>query len=168
MFKLLGMLLVLVMTAASATAEPPIADPVLIEDLVAANRILYDQGVVDGFGHVSVRHDKDAEHFLLARSMAPGLVTATDIMEFDRDGNAIDPKGRAHGGGPLGRVLTDERVETLIEAHENAFLAFASFSPLRQPFFLLVPSAACGSLSCGLRSRHVVSRQGLIDHRATR
>src|SRR5438105_1235307 len=83
------------MTAASAAAQSPTADPALIEDLVAVNRILYDQVVVDGFGHVSVRHDKNPEHFLLARSMAPGLVTAADIMEFDRDGNAIDPTGRA-------------------------------------------------------------------------
>ena len=82
-----------VTTAASAQTLP--ADPALIEDLVAANRILYDQGVVDGFGHVSARHDKNPEHFLLARSMAPGLVTAADIMEFDRDGNAVDPQGRA-------------------------------------------------------------------------
>src|SRR5260221_607644 len=54
----------------------PEADPALIEDLVAANRILYDQGVVDGFGHVSLRHDKRPEHFLLARSMEPGLADA--------------------------------------------------------------------------------------------
>src|SRR5207253_8551579 len=71
------------------------ADQDLLADLVAANRILYDQGVVDGFGHVSVRHGKNPEHFLLARSMAPGLVPAPDLMEFDRDGNAIDPTGRA-------------------------------------------------------------------------
>ena len=95
MCKVLAVLLGLVMTAASAAAQPPTADPTLIEDLVAANRILYNQGVVDGFGHVSVRHDKNPEHFLLARSMAPGLVTAADIMEFDREGNAIDPTGRA-------------------------------------------------------------------------
>src|SRR5215813_9891147 len=42
----------------AASAGP--ADPALIDDLVAANRILYDQGVVDGFGHVSSRHDKNA------------------------------------------------------------------------------------------------------------
>ena len=65
-----------------------------IDDLVAANRILSDQGVVDGFGHVSARHEVDTAHFLLARSMAPGLVTADDIMEFDLDGNALDPRER--------------------------------------------------------------------------
>ena len=42
----------------------------LIEDLVYANRILYDQGVIDGFGHVSVRDEKNPQHFLMSRSMA--------------------------------------------------------------------------------------------------
>jgi HCOMODA/2-hydroxy-3-carboxy-muconic semialdehyde decarboxylase len=44
--------------------------------------------VVDGFGHVSLRHPKDPGRFLLARSMAPGLVTARDIVTYDLDGNA--------------------------------------------------------------------------------
>src|ERR1043165_6293134 len=85
---LLGVLMTL-----PAMAQAP--DPALVEELVAANRILYDQGVVDGFGHVSARHDKDPNKFLLARSMAPGLVTAQDIMEFDLDGKAVDLQGRA-------------------------------------------------------------------------
>jgi ribulose-5-phosphate 4-epimerase/fuculose-1-phosphate aldolase len=63
-----------------ATSQPIAADSALIDDLVIANRILYNEGVVDGFGHISVRHDKAPERFLLARSMAPGLVTAADIM----------------------------------------------------------------------------------------
>jgi ribulose-5-phosphate 4-epimerase/fuculose-1-phosphate aldolase len=67
----------------------------MIDDLVAANRILSDQGVVDGFGHISARHPGDPTRFLLARSMAPGLVTVDDIMEFDLDGAALDPQGRA-------------------------------------------------------------------------
>src|SRR5437588_966819 len=94
MCKVLAVLLGLVMTAASAAGQSPTADPELIEDLVAANRILYDQGVVDGFGHVSVRHDREPAHFLLARSMAPGLVTAADIVEHDRDGEAVEGDGR--------------------------------------------------------------------------
>ena len=64
-------------------------------ELATANRILFDQGVVDGFGHVSIRDPGDPGRFLLARSMAPGLVTPTDIMQFDLDGAAIDPRGRA-------------------------------------------------------------------------
>ena len=50
------------------------ANPGLILDLVAANHILYDHGVVDAFGHVSVRHDKAPDRFLLARNMAPHVV----------------------------------------------------------------------------------------------
>jgi ribulose-5-phosphate 4-epimerase/fuculose-1-phosphate aldolase len=70
------------------------ANSVLIEDLVVANRILSQQGVVDGFGHVSARSEADPARFLLARSMAPALVTADDIMELDLDGNALEPRGR--------------------------------------------------------------------------
>lgn len=69
-------------------------DPELIEDLVVANHILFREGVVDGFGHVSARHDRDPSRFLLARSIAPATVTVDDIMEFDLEGIAIDPKGR--------------------------------------------------------------------------
>ncbi len=75
------------------SADTP--DPALIDDLVAANHILYREGVVDGFGHVSARHDKRPDRFLLARSMAPGLVTTDDILDFDLDGNAIAAGGRA-------------------------------------------------------------------------
>ena len=67
----------------------------LVENLVYANRILYDQGVVDGFGHVSVRDEKDPNRFLLACSRAPALVTSSDILEFGMDGEAIDSRDRA-------------------------------------------------------------------------
>ncbi len=73
-------------------APPPNAE--LLDDLVIANRVLFDQGVVDAFGHVSVRHDKAKDRFLLARNMAPGQVTRADIIEFDLDGNPIDAAGR--------------------------------------------------------------------------
>ena len=66
------------------------ANPALIRDLVVANRILFERGVVDGFGHVSVRDDRDPERFLLARNMAPALVTTADIMQFALDGTPID------------------------------------------------------------------------------
>jgi len=72
----------------------PAVDPELLADLVTANHILFDQGVVDAFGHVSVRHDKDPERFLLARNMAPGQVTAEDIVEFDLDGTPVNAAGR--------------------------------------------------------------------------
>jgi len=70
------------------------ADRQLIEDLVAANRILAMQDVLDGWGHVSVRHNRDPNRFLLSRSLAPELITAKDILEFDLDNDPVDAKGR--------------------------------------------------------------------------
>jgi ribulose-5-phosphate 4-epimerase/fuculose-1-phosphate aldolase len=75
------------------SAGPP--DPGLVEDLVAANRILADQRVLDGYGHVSARHDRDPNRYLMSRSRAPELVTAADIMEYDLDSNPVDARGRA-------------------------------------------------------------------------
>lgn len=66
----------------------------LAAELVTANRILVDQGVLDAFGHVSVRDDIDPSHFLLARNMAPGLVTLPDIIAYELDGTPIDAAGR--------------------------------------------------------------------------
>ena len=70
------------------------ADRQLIEELVAANRILAMQDVLDGWGHVSVRHNRDPNRFLLSRSLAPELITAKDILEFDLDNDPVDAKGR--------------------------------------------------------------------------
>ena len=63
-------------------------------ELAVANRILYNEGVVDGFGHVSLRDARKPDRFLLARSMAPALVTPKDIMQFDLAGVPVDPRGR--------------------------------------------------------------------------
>ena len=57
----------------------------VIEDLVAANRILVNEGVLDAYGHVSVRHPGNPSRYLLSRSLAPILVTADDIVEYDLD-----------------------------------------------------------------------------------
>ena len=66
----------------------------LIDDLVAANRILYHQGILDGFGHVSMRHPTRPDRFFMAKAIAPGRVTRDDIMEFDADANPIEQAGR--------------------------------------------------------------------------
>ena len=143
-----GVLLGLVMTAVSAAAQSQTADPALIEDLVAANRILYDQGVVDGFGHVSVRHDKNPELFLLARSMAPGLVTAADMMEFDHSGNALDPKGRAVY---LERFIHSEiykahpEIKAVVHSHSPAVIPFGLTSVKLRPVFHLSSFLAGGA-----------------------
>src|SRR6187399_1274495 len=65
----------------------------LIVDLVDANRILAHHGIVDAFGHVSARHPLHADRFLMARNLAPGLVTGSDILEHGvADGEALAPQ----------------------------------------------------------------------------
>ena len=61
----------------------PSASAELVQSLVDANHILHHQGIVDAFGHVSVRHDGEPGRFLLARNMAPVRVQAADILEYD-------------------------------------------------------------------------------------
>lgn len=68
---------------------------VLIEDLVTANKILANEGVVDAFGHISVRHPDNPDRYLLARARTPQCIEASDIMEFELDGTPIDPGGRS-------------------------------------------------------------------------
>src|SRR5499427_6670280 len=79
-------------TAAPRSGGP--ADPAAIDDLVAANRILADQGVLDGYGHVSVRHNGAANRYFLSRSKSPAIVTAEDLMGCALDSNPVDQQGR--------------------------------------------------------------------------
>ena len=122
--------------AASASAGP--ADPALVEDLVTANHILFDQGVVDGFGHVSARHDQDPDRFLLSRSMAPGLVTPADVMEFDLDGVPVDPRGRAVY---LERFIHGEifrlhpEVRSVVHSHSPAVIPFGVSRTALRPLY---------------------------------
>jgi ribulose-5-phosphate 4-epimerase/fuculose-1-phosphate aldolase len=71
---------------------PKLAD--LIEDLVTANHILAKLGIVDTFGHVSLRHPDNPKHYLLSCSRAPELVKTADIMEFTLEGDPVDAQGR--------------------------------------------------------------------------
>ncbi|MEQ1949407.1 MAG: class II aldolase/adducin family protein [Bryobacteraceae bacterium] len=74
---------------------PPtnLPDPAQIEELVLANHILTSEGVIDAYGHVSVRSSKDPNHFLLARHLPAGVVTAADILEYDMDTKPVRDAG---------------------------------------------------------------------------
>lgn len=116
-------------------------DPALIADLVSANHILFDQGVVDAFGHISVRHGKRPDRFLLARNMAPGSVTADDIVEFDLDGNPVNANGR---GIYLERFIHGEvfrrrpDVMSVVHSHSHSIvpLSVVKGTPLRALFHM--------------------------------
>lgn len=65
-----------------------------LRDLVAAYRILAEHGVVDAYGHVSLRSPRDAQRYYLARSVAPERVQESDLLEYDLDSRPIDDRGR--------------------------------------------------------------------------
>ncbi|HTE15367.1 MAG TPA: class II aldolase/adducin family protein [Burkholderiales bacterium] len=102
----------------------------IIDDLVTANHILYNQGVVDGFGHVSVRHPTRPDRFLLSRSIAPGNVKAEDIMAFDLDGNPVDAIGTSGRKPYLERFIHSEvyraraDVQSVVHNHSPAVIPF--------------------------------------------
>ena len=88
-------LLLLPCAPAFAQQTVPNVPRELLDDIVVGSRILADLGIVDGFGHVSARSPTNPSHFLMARSVAPALVTADDIMEFDENGEPVDARGRS-------------------------------------------------------------------------
>jgi ribulose-5-phosphate 4-epimerase/fuculose-1-phosphate aldolase len=102
-------------------------DPTLIDDLVDANRILYNEGIVDGFGHVSVRHDKRPDRFFISRNLAPGLVTRDDILELDLEGETVDGSGRR---SYLERYIHSE----IFRAHPAVTAVVHTHSPTVVPF----------------------------------
>jgi HCOMODA/2-hydroxy-3-carboxy-muconic semialdehyde decarboxylase len=65
-----------------------------LEELVTANHILAREGVVDSFGHISIRHPDNPDRYLLSCSRAPECIKVEDLMEFTLEGEAVDPKGR--------------------------------------------------------------------------
>lgn len=64
-----------------------------LSNLVLANHILVHEGVLDGFGHISVRDPANPQQFVIARSMAPALVTEADLVTCNLDGEVIAPAG---------------------------------------------------------------------------
>jgi len=93
----------------------------VLADLVIANRILAHEGIVDAYGHVSVRHPRDPKRYLLARSLSPEMVQQADIMEFELDGTPVGGDARQpylerfiHG------AVYESRPEVLAVVHAHA------------------------------------------------
>jgi len=113
---------------APASAGPP--DPQLIEDLVAASRILADQGLLDGWGHVSVRHNRDPNRYLMSRGLAANLVTAKDIIEFDLDSRPIDTHGL-----PMSALFTERYIHgEIYKARPDVIAVVHTHAPSLIPF----------------------------------
>jgi len=110
----------------------------MIDDLVSANHILFKEGVVDGFGHVSMRDERDPERFLLSKSIAPATVTARDVMEFGMDGEPLNPRGRKPY---LERTIHSEiyrarpDVQAVVHSHSPALIPFGITGTSLRPVF---------------------------------
>ncbi len=109
-------------------------DPSVLQDLVYANHICADQGVLDGYGHVSVRHPKAPERYFLSRSLSPAVITPDDIMEFDLDSTPVDQRGRLmylerfiHG--EIYKARPD--VNAIVHSHSPAVVPFGVVSKVR-------------------------------------
>ena len=115
------------------------ASPALIDELVVGNRILFHQRVVDGFGHISVRHDRDPTKFLMSGSRAPGLVTSGDILTHDFDGNALDNKdgARLYGERFIHGEIYRARPEVMsvVHCHAPQLIPFGATRTALKPLY---------------------------------
>jgi HCOMODA/2-hydroxy-3-carboxy-muconic semialdehyde decarboxylase len=126
-------------TSSPATAPPAPEVPAIIEDLVAANRIIADQGVVDGYGHVSVRNPDNPDQFFLSRSMAPESVVASDILVLDLDGNVLDSDQTTYRERYIHSEIYKRRpdVQSVVHSHAPSVVPFGTTTvPLRAMFHM--------------------------------
>ena len=111
--------------------------PLLLEDLVAANRILAMQGVLDAYGHVSARSPRDATRFYMSRSLAPQLVTRGDIQEYGPDSEPIGDDRKPY----LERFLHGEIYRTrpdvmaVVHSHSDSVIPFGISKTALKPVY---------------------------------
>jgi HCOMODA/2-hydroxy-3-carboxy-muconic semialdehyde decarboxylase len=118
------------------TASPQVR--AVVEELVIANHILYDQGAVDGYGHISVRSPVNPNSFFLARSVAPSMVGVNDIMEFDLEGRALNNDMRtAYGERFIHSGIYKARadVNAVVHGHASAVLPFGLTGTKLRPVY---------------------------------
>ena len=135
--------------------------PELLENLVAANRILARHGIVDAYGHVSARHDKNPERFFLSRSLAPELVTAEDLIEYDLDANPIHVAGRSQYSerfihAQIYRARSD--VNAVVHDHSPSVIPFGvTTAPMRPVYHM------AGFIGEGLPIFDIREASGMTD-----
>ncbi len=110
----------------------------LLEDLVASSHILAQHGVLDAFGHVSVRHPADPNRYLLSRNLAPELVKSADIVEYDLDSEPVDanaPRGflERYIHGEIYKSRPD--VGSVIHTHSPSVVPFGVTQSPMQPIY---------------------------------
>jgi ribulose-5-phosphate 4-epimerase/fuculose-1-phosphate aldolase len=134
-----GMLTPIAFTVALARGDAAAIDRrALVDELVTANRILANEGVLDGYGHVSVRDPTNPNHYLLSRSKAPALVTAADIVEYDFDSAPVSDRSAV---GYIERFIHGEiyrsrpDVTAIVHCHCPDVIPFAATSVPMRPLY---------------------------------
>ena len=111
-----------------------------LQELVTANRILAREGVVDAFGHISVRHPERPDRYILSQSRAPELVDVDDLMEYTLEGDPIDQQGRTmYSERPIHGGICESRGEVMAVVHNHSptVVPFSvTATPLRPMFHL--------------------------------
>ncbi len=93
----------------------------ILQELVTANRILAREGVVDAYGHVSIRHPSRPDRYILSQSRAPDLVDVTDLMEYTLAGEPIDQQGRTmYSERPIHGEIYEARDDVLAVVHNHS------------------------------------------------
>ena len=142
------------MNSLPASGGPLPAD--LLADLAAASRILAAQGVVDGFGHVSMRHPSAPDRYLMSRSLAPALVTPDDIVEYDLDSqpcNAGDRKSflERYIHGEIYKARPD--IGAVVHSHSPSVVPFGLVRAKMQAMFHNAAFLAAGVPVFDIRER---------------
>ncbi|HEX3058968.1 MAG TPA: class II aldolase/adducin family protein [Usitatibacter sp.] len=107
-------------------------------DLVIASRTLAEHGVIDAYGHASARSEANPQRYLMARNLAPELVTEADILEYDLESNPINAGGIAVYNerfihGEIYKLRPD--VKAIVHNHSHAVIPFSCTGVALQPIF---------------------------------
>ncbi len=119
------------------STHKPLADE-LVADLLMGNKILFKYGIVDAFGHISVRHNEDPSTYVMSRHLAPGLVTAEDLITYDLDSNPVEEtKHRLYSErfihGEIYKTRPD--VQSVVHCHAPDLIPFGITKAELQPVY---------------------------------
>jgi len=96
-------------------------------ELALANRIVANEGIIDAFGHVSMRHPDNPNRYLLSRSRAPELVTVDDFIEYDLDSRPVrEPTATQYSERVIHGEIYKARPEVMSVCHHHC----PAFMPL--------------------------------------
>lgn len=137
------------------------ADSRIVADLVTGNHILFQQNIVDAFGHISVRHDKDPNRYIISRHLAPGLVTQADLRVYDLDSRPLHESTERHYSerfihGEIYRLRPD--VVSIVHCHAAPLIPFGATRTGLRPIYHM-----SGFLGCGCAHYEIRDVAGMSD-----